>query len=294
MFSKKKRRLKTNPWRPVIFRSSVEVCHCGVDGCVFIMTLSIMRFPHSIFVLLLIVLPACSSTNRLLKAKPAGLSSFFEQPWLAQDAGSQLGFQKVWTTPDPKVLAAGMAKRKLCIAPVTLNYLRPLNRAFASGEVAWGGVQRRELEVAHRLREEFVAAFRRSPRPYYRLVDRPGKDTLTLHLALIELNPTSPKGNVAVTVLKFVVTPVIGLAAYFTKGNMAIEGKVVDSKSGRAFFQFADNESDKLTFINTRDYQPYGHAVNTMQYWAGQFEQMTRTPRGWKVKDSSSITLRPD
>ncbi|OYW77553.1 MAG: hypothetical protein B7Z37_03765 [Verrucomicrobia bacterium 12-59-8] len=253
-----------------------------------------MRFSHSILALLLAVLPACSSTNRMLKAKPVGLSPFFEQPWLAQDAGKQLGFQKVWTTPDPGVLAAGMRKRKLYIAPVTLAYLRPVNRAFSSSEVAWGGVQRQQAEVATRLREEFVAAFRRSPSPLYKLVNRPGKDTLTLQLAVIELNPTSPKGNVMVTVLKFVVTPVVGLAAYFTKGNMAIEGKVADSLSRRAFFQFADNESDKLTFINMRDYQPYGHAVNTMQHWARQFEQMTRTPRGWKVKDSNSITLRPN
>jgi len=252
-----------------------------------------MRFLHSIFALLL-VLPACSSANRMLKARPVALSPFFEQPWLAQDAGKQLGFQKIWTTPDPGVLAAGMRKRKLFIAPVTLAYMRPVNRAFSSGEVAWGGVLRRQDEVAARLREEFVAAFRNSPTPLYQLVDRPGKDTLTLQLAIIELNPTSPKGNAMVTVLKFVVTPVVGLAAYFTKGNMAIEGRVADSGSGRAYFQFADNESDKLTFINMRDYQPYGHAVNTIHYWAVQFEQMTRTPRGWKVKDASSITLRPN
>ncbi|MFC5453956.1 DUF3313 family protein [Prosthecobacter fluviatilis] len=249
-----------------------------------------MRFPH--FILALVLLPACSSTNRMLKAGPVALSPFFEQPSLAQDASRQLGFQKIWTTLDPQALAAGIAKRKLYIAPVTLDYLRRVNRAIASGEVAWGGVQRREVEVAVRLREEFVAAFRRSPTPYYRLVNQPGKDTLTLRLAVIELNPTSPKGNAVVTMLKFVVTPMVGLAAYFTKGNMAIEGKVVDSGSGRPFFQFADNESDKLTFINLRDYQPYGHAVNTMHYWATQFELMTRTPHGCKVKDSGSITLR--
>lgn len=251
-----------------------------------------MRFLPAILALLLVLLPACSSTNRMLKARPVALSPFFEQPSLAQDASEQLGFQKAWTTPDPRVLTSGRAKRKLYIAPVTLEYLRRVNRAFASGEVAWGGVRRQEMDVAMRLRDEFVAAFRRSPAPYYRLVSQPGKDTLTLRLAVIELNPTSPKGNAVVTVLKFVVTPVVGLAAYFTKGNMAIEGKVVDSSSGRAYFQFADNESDKLTFINVRDYQPYGHAVNTMHYWARQFELMTRSPRGWKVKDSGSVTLR--
>ena len=242
----------------------------------------------------MIVLSACSSTNRLLKAKPVGLSPFFEQPWLAQDASEQLGFQKIWTTPDPQVLAAGKAKHKLHIAPVTLRYLRPVNRAFASKEVAWGGVRRQEIDITARLREEFMTAFRRSPHPLYQIVTQPGKDTLTLQLAVIELNPTSPKGNVVVTMLKLVVTPVIGLAAYFTKGNMAIEGKVVDSASGRPFFQFADNESDKLTFINMRDYQPYGHAVNTMRDWAVRFEQITRSPRGLKVRDSNAITLRPN
>ncbi|WP_395739766.1 DUF3313 family protein [Prosthecobacter sp.] len=253
-----------------------------------------MRFPHSFFLLLLFVLPACSSTNRMLKAQPVQLSPFFEQPALAQDAAAQLGFQKVWTTPDPKVLAAGKAKRKLFIAPVTLRYLRPLSRGLASSEVAWGGVQRREVDVAARLRDEFVAAFRRSPAPLYQLANRPGRDTLTLQLAITELNPTSPKGNAVVTVLKFVATPMMGFAAYLTKGNMAIEGKVTDSATGRTFFQFADNESDQLTLISVRDYQPYGHAVNTMSHWAGQFEQMTRSPRGLKVKDSNSITLRPN
>ncbi|MBE2283911.1 MAG: DUF3313 family protein [Prosthecobacter sp.] len=253
-----------------------------------------MRF--SLFVLslpLLTLLSACSSTNRLLKAGLVEPSPFFEQPWLAQNGGTHLPFQKVWTTPDRKLLAEGLKKRKLYIAPVTLAYLRPMNKSLPSQEVAWG-VQRQEAEIALRLREEFVNAFRRSPHPLYRLASKPGADTLTLQLALIELHPTSPKGNAVMTVLKFAVTPIATLGRYFTKGNIAIEGKVTVATTGRAYFQFADNEHDKLTFINTRDFQPYGHAVNTIRDWAVQFETMTRSPRGWRVKDSSSVTLRPN
>jgi len=254
-----------------------------------------MRFPHLFSALLLsMALPACSSKNRMLKAKPVALSSFFEQPWLAQDAREQLGFQKVWTTPDRKVLADGIKKRKLYIAPVTLAYLRPVNKALAQQEITHGGVQRRENEIAMRLGEEFIAAFRCSPGPLYRIVEKPGKDSLTLKMALIELNPTSPKGNAAMTVLKFAVTSFAAIAGWFTRGNMAIEGKIVDSKSHRTFFQFADNESDKLTFLSVRDYQPYGHAVNSMRDWAVHFEHMTRAPRGMKVGDASAITLHPN
>lgn len=262
--------------------------------CVFVMTHPVMRFSHFFsFLLLALTLASCSSANRLLKARPVKLSPFFEQPQYAQDASAQLPFQKVWTTPDRSILTAGMAKRKLFIAPVTLRFLRPVNKRIATQEIAWGGVQRQEIEVAKRLREEFIAAFHHSPRPLYQIASKPGADTLTLQLALIELNPTSPKGNAVMTVMKIMVTPLATLAGFFTKGNMAIEGKVVEPRSGRAFFQFADKESDRLTFISTRDFQPYGHAVHTLREWAVQFEEMTRTPRGQKVKDSSSVTLMP-
>jgi len=262
-------------------------------GCVFIITLSVMRFPHFLSLLLALTLPACSSANLLLKARPAGLSPFFEQPSLAQDARGHLPFQVVWVTPDKQLLKEGMAKNKLYVAPVTLAYLRPVDKALVSQEISWG-MKRQEADIAARLREEFVTAFRRSPRPLYQIVDSPSASTLTLRLAVIELSPTSANGNVVTTVLKFAVTPVAVLGRLFTKGNMAIEGKVVDSRTGRAFFQFADKETDKLTFLNVRDYQPYGHAVNTMRDWAVQFEEMTRTPSGLKIGDSSVITLRPN
>jgi Protein of unknown function (DUF3313) len=116
---------------------------------------------------------------------------------------------------------------------------------------------------------------------------------VTLQLVLIELNPTSPKGNAVKTALKFVVGPFAGLAGYFTKGNMAIEGKVIDSASRKPFFQFADNEADRMTFYSVRDFRPYGHAVYAMREWAQQFELLTRTPPGTKLKDTRCFTLMP-
>lgn len=288
-----------------------------------------MRSPHSAFLLplalalcLSLFLPACSSTNRLLKARPAELTSFFECPQLAQDARKQLGFQKIWTTPDRSVLAASLSKKKLYIAPVTLAYLRPVDRALATQEISWG-LQRQERDIAFRLHQEFTAAFQRSPRPLYQLVHQPGPDTVILQIALTGLNPTSPKGNAVMTMLKVAVSPVAALGGFFTKGNIAIEAKMlvpitavtspslpsapakgrgksttkakskpVTHLQHRTFFQFADNEADKLTFLSARDYQPYGHAVHTIREWAVHFEEMTRTPRGGRVKDSSAVTLR--
>lgn len=238
-----------------------------------------------------LLLCSCTATNHLLKARPVTLSAFFEQRSKALDTNGRLPFQKVWTTADAKVLQAGNAAREIYIAPVTLAHLRPPKKAVTRQEIRWG-LQRQEPWMAWRLREEFAAAMKHSPRPRYRLVKQPGKNTLTLRLAITELNPTSPNGNAALTLMKVAVTPAAGLARWFTSGNMAIEGKVTAGDGGRVFFQFADNEADKLTFFNARDFKPYGHAEHTMRDWASQFEQMTRREAGLVIKDSSAITLK--
>ncbi len=243
--------------------------------------------------LALLALPSCRSTNRLLKAKPAALSPFFEQQGQAMDVRKQLPFHKIWMTPDTRAEVGAVQKTKLYVAPVSLQYLRPVKKPLVRKEIALGSIERREAGMALVLRNEFSGAFQRSPQPRYRIAQRPGDDTLTLELAIVELNPTSPKGNVVKTALKFVVGPISGLASYFTKGNMAIEGKVRDSKTGKLFFQFADNEADKMTLYSLRDFKPYGHAVYAMREWAEQFELMTRTPVGQRMKDTRCITLMP-
>lgn len=258
-----------------------------------------MRFPHlfSILIALSLVLPSCGTANRLLKARPAKLTPFFEQPELAQDGRKQVGFQKVWTTPDPKVLEAGRAKQKLYIAPVTLAYLRPADSALSGPQAPSAKMKRQQEEIAKRMHDEFAKAFQRSPAPIYQLTNQPGKDALVLQMALTKLTPTSAQGNVITTVLKLLVTPLATVGGFFTKGNIAMEGKVLvpmpgKDRSHRPFFQFADNEADKFTFFSLRDYQRYGHAHHTIEHWAKQFEKMTRSRKGEKVGDSSAVSLK--
>jgi hypothetical protein len=111
-------------------------------------------------------------------------------------------------------------------------------------------------------------------------------------LAITELNPTSANANAALTLMKVAVTPLVSLGRWFTSGNIAIEGKLIIHSSSQVFFQFADNEADKITFFNARDFLPYGHAEHSMRDWAEQFEQMTRQQSGLGLKDSSAITLK--
>ena len=241
----------------------------------------------------LILLPSCNSTNRLLKAKPTALSKAFDRPSLATDCQRNLPFQKLWITPDRKMKSEAMTKKKLYVAPVSLAQLRPVAKPLIQSEIATGYIDRNEMGMAAQLRREFIRAFQQSPRPRYQVVSRPGKDTLTLQLSIIELSPTSARGNAAKTAIGLVIGPLSGLAGRFTKGNMAIEGKLLDSKSGKTFIQFADNESDRMTLYSLRDYKPYGHAVHAMQAWADQFELLSRTPAGGRINDSACLTLWP-
>jgi hypothetical protein len=258
-------------------------------------SLSVMPSPLlcRLFLLLLpgMLLCSCSATNHLLKARPCKLSPFFEHANDAVNTKGKLPFQKVWVTKDSETLAAGRTVTKLYIAPVSLDHLRPIKKVMARQEARWG-TERREAQMAIRLREEFERAFLESPAPVYQLADKPGKDTLTLQLAITDLNPTSPRGNLVLTVAKFAVTPLAGFGRLFTSGNMAIEGKLTVPGGQNVFFEFADNEADKLTFLNARDLLPYGHAEHSMRDWAVQFEQMTRKEKGLRLKDSSAVTLK--
>jgi len=244
-------------------------------------------------VMLLTLSVSCRSTNQMLKAKPAKLSNFVERPQEMRGFRERVPFHYAWSSPYPDIRAKAAQKRQIYIAPVTLRYLRPVAKALIRQEIELGSIDRNERGMAARLRNEFAWVFAQSPRPRYILAQRPGPDTVTLELALVELNPTSPKGNAVKTGLKFVIGPFAGLGSYFTKGNVAIEGKVRNSQTGELIFQFADNEADKMTLYTLRDFRAYGHAEESFREWARQFETFTRTPPGVRVEDSFSFTLDP-
>ena len=238
-------------------------------------------------------LTSCQSTNRLLHAKKAPLSPFIEQPHVMTPARDRVPFNLTWRNFNRDTQWRVTKKTEIYIAPVSLRYLRPVKQALVKKEIAEGLVKRDEKGVARVLRAKFANAFIHSPSPRYKLVMKPGPNSLTLELAITELNPTSARGNAVKTAAKFVVGPLAGIGGIFTKGNIAIEGKVRNSATGELIFQFADNEADKMTFYSVRDFKPYGHATIAMDEWAAQFEEYTRTMPNHRVHESKFFTLMP-
>ena len=114
-------------------------------------------------------------------------------------------------------------------------------------------------------------------------------------MAITELNPTHPKINAGKLAAKLVLGPIasVGGLAVKSSGNIAIEGKLKLSTTGQTLFQFADNESDKLTFYSVRDFRPYGHVDVAIKEWARQFAKLAESRPGTQVSDASFWTLSP-
>ena len=227
----------------------------------------------------------CATSSSGLKAKTVPPSAFLENAGQMKPHRERAPFNAVWISP--KFEAVRGNYRGLYIAPVTTGYLRAVNRPLVTVLEGPKAKDRPVEKTAEILRNEFGAAFRNAPGGRYQLVGGKGNGVLMLDLALVELNPTNVVGNA----VKY-GAPGGSVIAPITKGNVAIEGKLRDSRTGELLLEFGDNEQDKFG-ISLRDFSSYGHARASIKDWAKQFAELLRTPASHKVQDSSTLTLNP-
>ena len=64
----------------------------------------------------------------------------------------------IWRTKDDGVLGRVFTKKEIYIAPVRLEYLRPLKKPLVRYEVSQGTVERNEPGIAWMMRNEFGRA----------------------------------------------------------------------------------------------------------------------------------------
>ncbi len=250
------------------------------------------RLPLLLFALLAATgsLMSCTKLNHLMKAKPttpaAGFLDFRATP---DNQSARSPWHYAAFTNDRNTLGISSHRRRIYIAPVRTQALRPISKKLAATEYTRLRPQQTQ-EIAQALRTEFARALTTGPGAAYQLALNPAKDALHLELNLIELDPTSAKGNITKTVVKYTLSPIASMGVgLFTGGRIAIEGRVRDGTTHAILFQFADREKDKATIYNARDYMALGHARRTAREWAEQFATFLRTPAG-KVKDSFFLT----
>jgi hypothetical protein len=232
-------------------------------------------------------LTSCSSP--LLKAPAVATSSFLKaSPELKPD-------RKV----SPFALSGGTLaslETGIYIAPVSLAYLRDASKTLAKDAKAQAKRSQAARDLADYARRRFVAAFEKSPRAHYRIQSSPGVDCLTLELAIIELNRNTLIGATSRFVVNNLALPgtdvILAKATRGLKGNIAIEGKVTNSTEREVIYQFADNEESRSAFLlPITDLADYGQAREAIRAWARQFEELSRTPPGKRVRDTGVMSL---
>lgn len=241
-----------------------------------------------------LALCSCSSLERLAKAGAAKPSTFLAHADKLEKTRPKLDpFLRIWRNPSTEAWAKAENINHLYVAPVSLEHLRPMTKPLSRLEVREKSRQKHAQELADYARSQFMTAFRESRDSRYEIVTSPQKDALHLELAIIELNPNAISAGVTRRAINLVAVPgaeaVVGRPL---KGNIAIEGRLYDPQQKASLYEFADAEHNRSALIlSVHDYNPYSASRKIIRDWARQFEQVTRTPEGGKVKDTPAFTI---
>jgi hypothetical protein len=224
-----------------------------------------------------------------LKAPPAKLSAFLAPTPALKDARKTTPFCFSGGTLSASQLG-------IYIAPISLDYLRPVNKSLAKVEGSDAGREKAAKELAIYGRRQFMTAFQKSTSARYQLRLTPDPDCLVLELAITELNRNTVAGGIVRFALNNAAVPgaeaILAKATRGLKGNIAIEGKFRNPTNGEILYQFADNEESRSAFLlPITDFTPYGQAREALHAWAKQFEELTRIAPGKRVKDTGVISL---
>lgn len=247
-----------------------------------------------LLIVALLPLLACAQIKRLTKAKPADPSPFLSHAAEMQPTGvAGSPFARVWRNPSVAAWAEARNRWTLHVAPVCLDYLRPIGRRLSRLEARNADRQAEAAQLAAYTRQEFERAFRESPRPRQEVVAAPRPDSLIVELALVELDPNPISGGVTRRAINLLAVPGAEiLVGTPLKGRIAVEGRLYDPVRKQVLLEFSDAEQNRSALIlSLHDFNRYSHARKVVREWARQFEAVVRQPPGAEVKDSSAFML---
>jgi len=247
-----------------------------------------------LFCLLGVVLAGCSSMRsgandmKAAVVEPAPDAGFIENPSV-QARRYDLPFQKVWI----KVGFDANAYKDLVVPPVNTDYMMKMDWLHAAGTANWVSDVKKDIaNLAVYFHKEVVKQFNDDPNHRFQVIESFGPAqpaTLSLELALIEINPSQPMLHAAGWLI-----PGGGTAAGIAnKRTAAFEGRLRDLQTGEVVATFADRDMQDAGPIDLTRLSWYGPAKGIMDQWAKQFVQIANRKPGEAVTDSTPFTLRP-
>lgn len=236
---------------------------------------------------------SCRTVKSVVAAVDVKPSNFLPHGSELQENRKRSPFIGNWWNPNKSVQQAAEKIDSIYIAPVIDDQLRPMNQSISKLEFS---NKRRDAKMDKLLvytREKFIAAFKSSKKSRFKIADAPSKEAMTLKLSIIEWEPNTYSGLLIREAVDLVTLPMMGsVLGKPARGMIAIEGVLIEPKTGKPIFEFADKEEAKtLFFFFPQELFPTGQAKYAIREWAKQFEKLMSTPADVKVGDSMPFLI---
>ncbi|MDZ4404955.1 DUF3313 family protein [Prosthecobacter sp.] len=243
--------------------------------------------------LLSCLLMSCRSAKSVVASVHVKPTSFLPHAADLKEDRKRSPFLGNWWNPDPQVQKAAERVQSLYIAPVITDHLRPMRQKLAKMEFSQDRRDEKIQKLTDYARGKFLHAFKSAKKPRFSIVDAPSKDAMTLKLSIIEWEPNTLTGLALREAVDLVTLPMVGdLLAKPARGQIAIEGVLVEPKTGKPVYEFADKEEAKTLFIFfPQELFPSGQAKYAIREWARQFEKLMSTPPDKKIRDSMPFQI---
>ncbi|GEP42754.1 hypothetical protein BGE01nite_20450 [Brevifollis gellanilyticus] len=202
-------------------------------------------------------------------------------------------FLRDWRNKDAAAWTEAEKRKRIYISPVGLDHLRPMSRTLSKIEVTEKSRQKNVRKLGDYFHEEIVKAFKSAPPGNREVVPAADADSLVLEVAIIEFNPNPVIGGLVRKGINILLWPGAETAvSHKLKGNMAIEGRLMDFKTKQVLYEFADAEQNRSGIIlYVHDYTTYTYFRKACREWAKQIEAVVRTEAASTVKDGPAATL---
>jgi len=218
--------------------------------------------------------------HSVMRAKPSPISDFLPDHKLLVKQADTFPFHYFYMKPDhPRY-------EYVRIAPVDTSYLRK-SSSWAEFDKKLNGKLGDDVSaLADFMRKAYVQAFEKCSEPLKLTVtertDLP--NTLVLETALIALAPTKAELNVAGTAASFAL-PVLGAAAcYASAGQIIVECRMKDAKTGEVIAMYADTEDDPAALIPVAQMTWTSSARINIKTLAAQTAKVLAVPNYEKIR----------
>ncbi len=246
-----------------------------------------------LFLFLPWLLLSCRTAKSVIAAVEVKPTDFLPHAAELKEDRKRSPFLGNWWNKNARVLKAAEQVKSIYIAPVVSGDLRPMKQKFAKLEFSEKRRENKMADLRTYTQEKFTRAFQANKKSRFAVVDAPTKAAMTLMLSIIEWEPNTYSGLLVREAVDLVTLPMVGsVLGKPSRGMIAIEGVLIEPKTGKSFFEFADKEEARtLLFFFPQELFPSGQAKYAIREWARQFEKLMSTPPDKQVRDSMPFQI---